>query len=103
MDRIYGIIIAYPERWNQDTWATQTDCGTAYCIAGFAAVLTGWTAEFTHRGMGNGMCYRKDTNERMLINEVARKALGLSVNQSHDLFSAYNDLSDIEEIMKELS
>lgn len=38
-------IDAHPERWNQKDYATRGECGTAFCVAGWAVHLTHPTEE----------------------------------------------------------
>lgn len=32
----------HPEQWDQTTWASKTDCGTAFCLGGWMAIHDGW-------------------------------------------------------------
>lgn len=34
-------IEAHPETWSQGNWAIRTDCGTAFCFAGWTVALSG--------------------------------------------------------------
>jgi hypothetical protein len=34
-------IILHPETWKQGDWAQETDCGTAFCVAGWVTHLAG--------------------------------------------------------------
>lgn len=41
LDKVLKHIEDHPETWNQKDWR----CGTSYCFAGHAAVLSGWKPE----------------------------------------------------------
>ena len=43
MEKVIRRIKADPDSWNQSMWATaRTECGTAYCVAGYAVVESGY-------------------------------------------------------------
>ena len=47
--RIKKQILAEPNTFRMDVWS----CGTAHCIGGWAAVLTGWTPRIEHGGIAH--------------------------------------------------
>jgi hypothetical protein len=49
LKKIHERIITVPEEWDQDTWAAHRECGTSYCIAGWACVLSGYKVDFDTR------------------------------------------------------
>lgn len=93
-ERVLAQIKDHPETWNQDDYAIQTDCGTAYCVAGWASVMTGATcdmwSDFTRDG--NWVDPEQD----------GARALGLDPygSRASALFDAYNDLDAIEAHVK---
>lgn len=101
-------IITHPERWQQDEWASQTECGTAYCVAGTAVTLftdarpiwyentlgPGLLAAFAYIGTG---CFPTS------IELLAREVLDLTPGQSDLLFHPHNDLDDLWAIVGDLT
>jgi hypothetical protein len=104
-------------RWDQCHWAisrggtavepTPDTCGTAFCFAGWAAVLDGaqlhwgkgyesgalvWVAEFQRRADG----YMDD------ISEYAQRSLGLTSDEANVLFLGSNTLDDLRAIVQSL-
>jgi len=78
--------LRHEEHYDQSTWVSKTACGTAACIAGHAALLAG--AKFTKCPCGCGESFVCTLDgQRATIDEVARKFLGLSYDQSMTLFT----------------
>jgi hypothetical protein len=101
MVAIYQHIKAHPETWKQDVYAERIDCGTAYCVAGWAVTRAGdelvWPegaklAQFVVVGSGH---------EKIKVR--AAHLLGLTEDQADDLFDAVNDLYDIREIITDIT
>lgn len=88
LQRTLEMIELNPERWDQDHWVSTTECGTTYCLAGWAYVLaTGVEFDELHEPEG--------------IFEQAQAALGLTEQQAYDLFhfvSVFNDGPGEEEM-----
>lgn len=81
--------------WDQGAW-----CGTAHCIAGEVALLTGW------RMHGNSMFVTREDGagvEEDFVDHVAADALGLTDAQAAGLFSGSNSLEMLYEIAAELT
>lgn len=95
-------IVKHPETWDQAFWATQTDCGTAFCVAGHVATMTGWRAigwqdtggdqRFLYR---TATAYRPSDEERASISDIAKNALQISFADKMALFDGGNDLDDV--------
>jgi hypothetical protein len=85
-------ITAAPETWDQSAWAATTPCGTAMCVAGHAAALTGHTFRFESDGKAG------DTTDGRLISAVAIEELGLTLYESDELFDSRNGLADLQRI-----
>lgn len=99
-------IEAHPEEWNQAHW----HCGTAACFAGRAALLAGgnWVNDksscvvvapddppsdvFMVRG-GEG---------HVLVEDRAKRVLGLTEEQADRLFAGGNNLDDLRSRVAEL-
>ena len=72
-------IKAHPEEWDQSNW----HCGTTHCFGGLVEMFT--TGE---------------VNEWESTWDVAEEALGISIDESTDLFYENNTLADLEKIIK---
>lgn len=70
---VLAYIQQHPERWDQSNWATQTSCGTAYCLAGWAYTLT-TGKRFDEAGVPDSLV------------RVAQSRLGLNSDQAEALF-----------------
>lgn len=83
-------IEAHPDQYLQAEYATRTDCGTAYCIAGTVGVQQGLQpARFNSEGRGSGCWVDPVTEERASIETLAESLLGLSQFESGALFDPY--------------
>lgn len=95
------------ENWDQRSWMTMhsksTACGTTYCLAGFAAVefaglepvLDAYAEPFIDD------VYVEDGDMKS-ISAVARDYLGLTSDESIDLFDSSNEYADVIEITKKI-
>lgn len=67
----------HPDQHDQQHWARRTPCGTTYCIAGWAAMLSGaqldWMEGVTDRAYADTV-----NGEAESIEAYAQRALGLS-------------------------
>jgi hypothetical protein len=95
---------AHPEQWNQRDWAIQRPCGTAFCFAGWAAVLSGreilwWNADrvVIH---GDYVVDARDEEGRQWIGDAAREALG--IDDSGNLFASSNTREDLGRLVAEI-
>lgn len=88
--RIADEIETFPEEYNQAAWGRKRDtapCGTAFCIAGHAAHLTGWQP--TSTAWFSVIRPKETRNNAIDISTVGRAELGLSYNESQFLFDQY--------------
>lgn len=98
MLKVLEHITAHPDEHDQHTWATRAPhCGTTYCFAGWAVVLTGHDVKWTPHGWCCEFpgCKRESaalTTDRRTIHDVAREELGLTVRQADDMFWGGNSL-----------
>jgi hypothetical protein len=97
-------VTAYPERTDLDVWGEQTPCGTKYCIAGWAAVLSGallgWDREnhpwalLTRVYVGVGGSTDPEN--------AGAQLLGLTLLEANELFYA-EDLDDAWGIVEDIT
>jgi hypothetical protein len=89
------------EVWDaQGGWRTMNPaCGTVYCVAGYIAALDGYTEEDL---LGGGSLNPR-TQESVMADDHARKALGLSYQQSWLLFAGHNTAADVRRIAENIA
>lgn len=98
-------IEANPETWDQARYRRATDCGTAYCFAGWAAELSGvkWTTPADD--FFAGFVLDGDAGETC-VDEVAARLLGIEHTRDDfediPLFDGGNTLDDLRRIVDEL-
>lgn len=118
LDSIIDHIEAHPEQWNQKTWARETTCGTAYCVAGFAcaweegSIVKGGYL-FLPKGSHHAMAVLGDDYDNdydwlngdygvpmshawIPFHEAGQSILGLTNGEAERLFMATNTLDDIK-------
>jgi hypothetical protein len=85
--------------------ASEMSCGTAYCFAGHAALMTGWHPEhFDHTGDASMTWIREnDHTVAFPIEAIARRELGLTPEEGADLFAAENTRADLERICQRIA
>jgi hypothetical protein len=81
--RTLAAIEADLPHWRQSSWISKTDCGTAYCFAGWAVKL--------HDGT--------DPDEKTPIQYKAEEALGLDPWLAKPLFDGSNTLGELREMV----
>lgn len=112
-------IVAFPEEWDQTVWGaapleqlpeltkenTQA-CGTAFCFAGHALLLSGkqfnWMKP-VHYGHRRGWVTVNYTTDGEAIERAAEKELGLTYRQAEQLFHIDNKLVDIVDLLEEFT
>lgn len=82
-----------PTGHDQERWATQTECGTTMCIAGWACVKAGYTLDWESNYEGDvwANTVTEDDGQRRGIGLKAIELLGLHDNDADDLFWADNE------------
>jgi hypothetical protein len=129
LDKIIEIIEAHPEMHNQRSWAVITNvpglscnwdqdidgdsvpesCGTAMCVAGWAAHLCGGQFRFYAMRRWNGMelsaskVSRVDDGTTVAISEFASHVLGLNPYDAGVLFDEDNSLDRIKEFRDKIA
>lgn len=98
-------ITAHPHQWDQEVWvrrrteedakflafayrAPETECGTAYCLAGYVALADG---RIDTGSLDPGQTW-SITKDGVPIDVYARDRLGLTLVQADRLFNSLNDL-----------
>lgn len=102
LDHVIGVIEANPEQHNQGSWATQDECGTTMCLAGWTAKIAGATILFEHGRDWSATCITPQ-GERETIPDFAAEVLGLDEREADRLFYTARDLDDIKMIVKEFA
>lgn len=88
LDRIIDHIERHPEEWRQASYGLRTECGTAFCVAGHAAVLD--RAELV---WDFGTLVRVDG---VMPYRYGQQALDLTEQQADELFDENNRLNTIK-------
>jgi hypothetical protein len=115
LKRTLAYIEAHPDEWDQSMWATTGVCGTTFCFAGTAVHLSGGRPYFDN-------LYSDDATDAYFVvpgsvpeatgrpgeyenkySTVARKLLGLDIDQGTELFDENNKLSDLRRIVAKLT
>ena len=100
-----------PENWDQRMWATQRPCGTSYCFAGYACVLSGHEFRFEIEGgygtvMPNGSITSAAIRGGRDVVALAAELLGIPVQgltyDDEGLFVAGNTLDDLYRISADI-
>lgn len=81
MLRIREQITSEPKTHDQSAWAARTECGTTYCIAGWAVVLSGQELDWDGADLATPF-----TADDRYIPQVARELLGLDPWSADRLF-----------------
>jgi hypothetical protein len=82
-DQILAQVLMEPESHNQATWGEEAGCGTTHCIAGWACALTPGVSLVWEGGNVSSVW---EAGELKTVGETARRLLGLSPEQAHQLF-----------------
>lgn len=101
--RVLKQIDEHPETWYQDAYAKRTECGTVFCIAGHAVVLSGLSVDFDDRRCPGNTCWSDVTENGDSIPGVAQELLGLTNEESDELFSAGEDRAEIQWLAEQIA
>lgn len=97
-----------PTRWEQSVWAVREGsrcrgwraCETAYCFAGHAVVLSGYSIAWCDCGCGAAHgCYAPDSTQLTSIDLAAMQLLDIDEHDADRLFHGHNTLTDIKAIL----
>lgn len=107
LERTMSYIEAHPEEHDQTRWANA--CGTAFCFAGHAAILSGATRPQGLNSFwgitpdGRAVDYFETTEDGALLAfGYARQKLGLNFPQASALFSSANTVESLREMVDAL-
>lgn len=95
--------------WNQAVYAMNTDCGTAFCIAGWtvaaAAVDAKVTAYPTGYGSQPGELMMAANPDGTPVNweRKAASLLGLTNGEAWELFGVENDIERVRELAEQIA
>lgn len=92
-----------PEMHLQKMWATQTDCGTAYCFAGMACHLAGWEPLFQVLELDNTTAAFTKDGRVGVAQILATELLDLDPLEAAVLFMASNSVKKLESLVKSLA
>lgn len=107
LERVMAHIEAHPDQHSQGSYFTPTACGTTYCFAGHAAVMSGAEPPTFHAGkswfvsndtlksFAPGLSRYEDMEEPMHVSTFAGVKLQLSDVQRNFLFSAATTVPEL--------
>jgi hypothetical protein len=97
----------HPDEHHQAQWAVRTGCGTAYCFAGWAAVMSGAELDWDRSGVdaqGRPVTGRCEVDgQRRYIEVYAKDQLGLSYDDANDLFAWGNSREMLREVAERIA
>lgn len=103
LDLIIKHIKANPEQHRQSAWGLRTECGTAYCVAGWTGVIDQARMEWCDLDGGwEGWAELVGIGEYSVFG-YAKRSLGLSDDQASALFCGSNRLDAIEQMRDALA
>lgn len=101
LTKVLDHITEHPDEWRQSWWATKTECGTACCVAGWATVFSGHELSFSpHHADEMWASYTADGE---MIEDVAKRELGLDDEAAEALFQASNSRSALWYFAEQMS
>ena len=119
LNETLAAIEASPSRHDQGVWAEDYGCGTVGCIAGWRAILDGYTEfrnglDYVDGALANpvtdALLPVADDNARAwsesgqtTIASYAAERFGLDQDQAEVLFCESNSLDDIRDIIREFT
>ncbi len=107
LNRTLNYIEAHPSEWNQDQWAARSSCGTVYCFAGTAAVLSGqplaWRDSYQDDfpEIATNVIDEGEVGDSIFT--AARELLELSADQADRLFDPQNKLADLRRLVAQFT
>lgn len=99
MDKILDQITQHPETHNQGSFANRDACGTTYCVAGWACVLSGVELGFQTFETYE---YADSTVDGESIVDKAEQLLGISPTESYRLFIGAQTMRGIKSAVKRI-
>lgn len=119
LDLVLHHITEYPDTWRQDFYR----CGSSYCVAGHAAVFSGYQWAFPTYSDDSYLVARpEDAADAFTVDhhvrngeplpapltivecdDVARRLLGLTFDEADDLFAGGNTLEDLAKLREAIA
>lgn len=88
------------EFYDQTMWATKkAECGTSYCVAGWAVHLSGLEVRWDNQGFGGAGALAFRVKDGRWISDAAQELLGLDREQAAHLFRATNSKAYVLEML----
>lgn len=100
--RVLRQIDEHPETWEQSDYATKTQCGTRYCVAGHAVAMNGIEMQW-RQGDYPDQEYAMRTTSQVEIFCEAQERIGLTDYEADKLFNASNSRADLERIATQIA
>jgi hypothetical protein len=97
--KVLDHIDAHPEEYEQSIFRTRTKCGTAYCIAGHVAVMTGAT-------FANAVEVETSEGDRIDVAKYAQQLLGITSEEawlSPGLFAGDSTRREIQTVAERIA
>jgi hypothetical protein len=85
-----------PSEWNQGTWIAVKSCGTVCCVAGKAALNAGWIPD---PDATSWVHLPDDPHNSRPVEEVSDEVLGLTPQESFELYRGSNSVEDVERLI----
>lgn len=92
--RVRDAVLANPDRHDQDFYGRRRDCGTAYCLAGWACVLSGDVFDW-HGVVGD---YVLIDGEPVNPFDRAAELLGITNDQAVTLFLTFDNREALDRL-----
>lgn len=102
--KVLDHIRRHPETWDQGSWVSTQDCGTAYCFAGHALVLSGYKPNtyidaYTGELQTSYSTMVRPDGHAVYVEYEAQELLGIDFGRGTRLFDCNNDLDDLADIV----
>lgn len=86
--------------WDQEVWGRKQHCGTALCLAGYVTWLEGWKPVASNSPRGG---FTARDGETAYIPDLAVELLGITKQQSDELFFGGNTAADIRSVAEKIA
>jgi hypothetical protein len=90
--------------WNQEVWASETECGTAFCIAGYACAIGVPGAKIAKQPWLSDIFVELHIDgEWASWSDTGQEILGLTDDEADDLFDSDNTVADVRRIAERIA
>lgn len=101
--RVLRQIDDHPETWEQGDYAVKGPCGTAFCVAGHAVVMSGYKIKWCEGVDDNTHESSCTTVDGQLVPPLAEQLLGITSEESDSLFFGGNSRDNIQRIAEAIA